>query len=409
MTYSAHYRLLALVALVSLGTLPVASFCAAAEAASYAEVLDLSEAAALLRVKPDAVRELAETDRIPARHIGGVWRFSRAALLEWLAGGQFTGTSQASPPPGNVDQVQALAGELGILRARGVTPESSTRLAQATSEPKSQTSSPLPTVGERPATPTAEEIALRDQRVLLKRGATTVDFGISYSRSEQVLFPVIRQESSAISASAAIRYGLFNDLQVTARLPGIWRRDTAYTDATITGTTAQRVTRDDYVGDASVSLLGVAVREAVGRPNIIWSIDSVVPTGPGDRGLGGGLVLSKSYDPAVIFAGLSYLHGFSVEPTDARRSLAKHNFGLSMGYTYALNDALALNTVFVGTYRNTQSPDGVTIPPPRERHQLQFGMTWMLARGLFIEPAVAMRLGGASPDLTLSLNVPYSF
>jgi len=151
------------------------------------------------------------------------------------------------------------------------------------------------------------------------------------------------------------------------------------------------------------------MREAVGAPNILWSIDSVVPNGPGDRGLGSGLVMSKSYDPAVIFAGLSYLHGFSVDPADSRRSLAQHNVGLSLGYTYALNDSLALNTMFTGIYRNTSSPDGVSIPPSRERYQVQLGMTWLLARGLFMEPAVAMRLGGESPDLTVSLNIPYSF
>lgn len=411
MTNSPLYRLLVLVSLVFLSMLPVASSCAAAEAGAHLEVLDLDEAAALLRVKPEVVRELAETHSIPVRRIGDVWRFSRAALLEWLKDGQFAGTPRASPaPPSNLDRAEALAGELSALRARGVAPESSTRLAQAATDTKSQASSPPPpTVGERPATPTAEEIALRDQRVLLKRGAATVDFGASYSRSEQALFPVIRQEQRAVGANAALRYGLLDDLQITARVPGVWLRTTTYTDATISGTTSPRVTRDNYVGDASVSLLGVALHEAVGRPNIIWSVDSVMPTGPGDRGLGGGLVLSKSYDPAVIFAGLSYLHGFSVEPADSRRSLAKHNIGLSLGYTYALNDSLALNTMFIGAYRNAHSHDGVSIPPPRERYQLQFGMTWLLARGLFIEPAIAMQLGGVSPDFTFSLNLPYSF
>ncbi len=381
----------------------------AAEAGAQAEVLDVDEAAALLRVKSEVVREMAEARRIPARLVGDAWRFSRAALLDWLRDGQAAATPRASPlPPGNADKAQALAGDLPEMHARGVTPASSTHLAQAGPDTKPQTGSPPPTVGERPATPTAEDIALRDQRVLLKQGAVTVDFGTSYAHTEQTLFPVIRQEQSTVGASAALRYGLRNDLQITARVPGVWRRTTTYNDTTL-GATSRVTARDNFIGDASLSLLGVALREAVGRPNVIWSIDSVVPSGPGDRGLGGGLVLSKSYDPAVIFAGLSYLHGYAVEPANTHRSLAKHNIGLTMGYTYALNDALALNTVFVGTYRNTRSSDGISIPPPRERYQLQFGMTWRLARGLFIEPAVAMRLGGASPDVALSLNVPYSF
>ena len=120
-------------------------------------------------------------------------------------------------------------------------------------------------------------------------------------------------------------------------------------------------------------------------------------------------MLSKSYDPAVLFAGVSYLHGMNLDPADSRRSLAKHNFGLNLGYTYALNDSLALSTLVVGTYRNARSPDGVSIPPPRERYQLQLGTTWMLARGLFVEPQLSVRLGGEGPDFGFSLNIPYSF
>jgi hypothetical protein len=351
------------------------------------------------------VRELAEAQRIPARRVGDTWRFSRAALLEWLKDAQFTGAPRISPAPSNnLDPAEALAGELPAVRARGAAPESSTRLSQVAPDTKPPASSPPPTVGERPTTPTAEEIALRDQSVLLKRGAATVDFGVFYSYSEQTLFPVIRQEQRTVGAIATVRYGLLNDLQITARVPGVWRRNTTYTDAT-----PALVTRDDYIGDASLSLLGVASREAAGRPNIIWSLDVVLPTGPGDQGVGGGLVFSKSYDPAVIFAGFSYLYGLEIDPADSHRSLAKNNFGFNLGYTYALNDVLAVSTLFVGTYRNTASSNGASIPPPRERYALQFGMTWMLARGLFMEPAVAMGVGGDSPDLTLSLNVPYSF
>jgi excisionase family DNA binding protein len=411
---SALRRQTALLALVLIGGFPAGPSCAAAEIVTHSEVLDLDEAAALLRVGPELVRELAETHRIPARRVGDVWRLSRSALLEWLKDGQGASASRTPPAtpttPGNPLPLpsEPLAGEHAALTARGGAPQSSPRVAQVATEARPQPSAAPPTVGERPSTPTADEIALRDQRVL-KRGAAAVDFGLSYSRSEQTLFPVIRQEQRTLGANAAVRYGLLDELQLKVQMPSAWRRTTTFTDGAINAAAASRVTRDNFFGDASLSLLGVALREGQGRPNVIWSIDGVVPTGPGDRGLGGGLVLSKSYDPAVIFAGLSYLRGFSVDLSDPQRSLARHNLGLSFGYTYAVNDALALSTVFVGTYRNLQSPDGISIPPPRERHQLQLGMTWMLAHGLFMEPSVAMRLGSASPDLTVSVNMSHSF
>lgn len=345
------------------------SFAVAASVfAAEPEVMNVEEAAAFLRVAPEAVKALAETQRIPARRIGEEWRFSRPALVEWLRGE-----------------------ELASIRGR-----------------QAPAGSP-PTVGEARTAPTAEEIALRDQGVLLKRGATTLDLGLSYARSEQTLFPVVRAEQRTLGATAALRYGLIDELQVTVRLPYIWRRTSTFTDLSVPNTPAQRVARDNFAGDASASLLAVVARERAGRPNVIASLDVVLPTGPGDQALGGGIVLSKSYDPAVLFAGLSYLYGRDTDPADSRRSLAKNNLGLTLGYTYALNDALALNTVFSGTYRNTRSADGVAIPAPRERYQLQLGTTWLLARGLFLEPSVGMRLGGEGPDLSFSLNLPYSF
>lgn len=48
------------------------------------EVLTLEEAAALLRVDPGAMTEAVERGELPARRIGGQWRFSRTALLAWL-------------------------------------------------------------------------------------------------------------------------------------------------------------------------------------------------------------------------------------------------------------------------------------------------------------------------------------
>jgi excisionase family DNA binding protein len=48
------------------------------------EVLTLEEAAALLRVDVEALRDWAEAGDVPGRRLGGQWRFSRGALLDWL-------------------------------------------------------------------------------------------------------------------------------------------------------------------------------------------------------------------------------------------------------------------------------------------------------------------------------------
>lgn len=50
------------------------------------EVLNAEQAGQLLQIDDKVVIELAEAGKLPGRKLGAVWRFSRAALVAWLAG-----------------------------------------------------------------------------------------------------------------------------------------------------------------------------------------------------------------------------------------------------------------------------------------------------------------------------------
>lgn len=50
------------------------------------DVLTLAQAAELLQVPEPELLELAEAGKLPGRRIGEQWRFSRPALIAWLAG-----------------------------------------------------------------------------------------------------------------------------------------------------------------------------------------------------------------------------------------------------------------------------------------------------------------------------------
>jgi excisionase family DNA binding protein len=58
------------------------------------EILTLEEAAALLRVESETLLAELERGDIPARRIGEQWRFSRAALLNWLNADEPASTSR---------------------------------------------------------------------------------------------------------------------------------------------------------------------------------------------------------------------------------------------------------------------------------------------------------------------------
>lgn len=49
------------------------------------QVLTADDVAALLRVSAKTVKRLAGDGRIPAQRVGRAWRFSRVAVLDWLA------------------------------------------------------------------------------------------------------------------------------------------------------------------------------------------------------------------------------------------------------------------------------------------------------------------------------------
>jgi excisionase family DNA binding protein len=49
------------------------------------EVLTTAQLAELLQVDDDTVRALARRKELPGRKVGRDWRFSRAAILAWLA------------------------------------------------------------------------------------------------------------------------------------------------------------------------------------------------------------------------------------------------------------------------------------------------------------------------------------
>jgi excisionase family DNA binding protein len=50
------------------------------------EVLSAEQAGQFLQIEEKNVVELAEAGKLPGRKLGPVWRFSRAALVAWLAG-----------------------------------------------------------------------------------------------------------------------------------------------------------------------------------------------------------------------------------------------------------------------------------------------------------------------------------
>ena len=51
------------------------------------EIMNIEEAAALLGVSIKTFNKVLHSESIPARKVGREWKFSRAALIEWVGSG----------------------------------------------------------------------------------------------------------------------------------------------------------------------------------------------------------------------------------------------------------------------------------------------------------------------------------
>jgi excisionase family DNA binding protein len=136
-----------------------------------APVLTLTEAADLLRVHPDELAQLAQQGGVPGRRIGSAWRFGCAALLEWLKG--------EPRPDGSLTSAA-----LRETTARGTAGGQGTQPPPPATAPAPEPPPDQAAIGEAPEEPTAEDVFLRGQRVLLGRGDVVMDVGQFYSRRD---------------------------------------------------------------------------------------------------------------------------------------------------------------------------------------------------------------------------------
>jgi len=78
-------------------------------------VFTLTEAAEFLRVSDKALADKAMAGEVPARQIGGEWRFLRRALVDWLYAGARDSANGALGPP-LTGSKEAVFRHFGILR-----------------------------------------------------------------------------------------------------------------------------------------------------------------------------------------------------------------------------------------------------------------------------------------------------
>ncbi len=303
-------------------------------------------------------------------------------------------------------------------------PRISGRGTAGTSTPSAEESGdqiPPDTIGEDPDLATADEMFLRDQQVLLNQNQATLELGFFYSKTEQDGLTVLPISSLPVLASTigeqdlfiwnfTARYGLPYDTQFFATLPLLHSRQTitaSVPNSTIRESDDQSLTE---TGDFVFGLRRTMVKERVGWPDIILSVEGQIPTRKSSYGIGGGLTLVKRLDPVVLFANGNYRYIFNREFSDVTRLQPEHLISGQLGYAISLNDSVAVSTSVSGTFTTRTTFEDSDLPPlnATERFSIRLSLTALLAEGLYVEPSVGFSLNGPN-RLTLGFTLPYTF
>ena len=255
-----------------------------------------------------------------------------------------------------------------------------------------------------------------------------------------------------LTGALSMRYGASRRLEVEARLPYVFRHDDTISREIFTGSATDSVFRTSgkSLGDAEIGARYQINQPADGLPYFVGSLRfkarngkdpfEVVtdcatrcvgnttgtgltldlPTGSGFYSVQPGLTWLLPSDPAVFFGGVSYTHSFkrnnvnrlvlngeqesigSIEPGGV--------IGLNFGMGLSLNEKTAFSLGFdlnsVGRTRQNGSPVASSVRT--QLASLLLGYSYRLGPKNSVNVALATGLTRDTPDLSLSLRLPFS-
>ena len=281
----------------------------------------------------------------------------------------------------------------------------------------------------------AEEAASRPVRrvekggVLLRKGRTQVEPTVSYTHvsNDRVglsgfsLFDVIfigeirsdEVDRDIITSSLDVRHGLTDRLQGEISLPMQMQREEV--ESGPIDKRVRSVKNHRGFSDVGAGLSYQIMREQGNMPAMITHLKVKAPTGEypnlgsGSWGIKGGLTMLKTSDPVVLFSNLAYnftmpmsLNGVQINPGNSVE--------LSAGMAYALNYNLVFNGGIEQSFVSEATSNGSPVIGSRlVVANLKTGLTYALTKNLSVDLSLATGLTEDSPDLTVSVSLPYTF
>lgn len=216
------------------------------------------------------------------------------------------------------------------------------------------------------------------------------------------------------------RYGIFTDgLELDLIAPFFIHAEVDQSGS-LNGDTIE----EDGFGDLAAAVRYQAWYERGARPSVIFDIEGKSRTGgsgltgTGNWNVGGGIALTKSFDPVVFFGRVGYTHNFASQSRDLGDFV---DYRIGMGFS--LNDRVSFNIQLTGAYLQpskikafqSSAPGSLTALSPvvlSTRHievmNVFFTTTVMVTKNLFIEPLIGIGLTEQSFTI-IGVRIPYRF
>jgi uncharacterized coiled-coil protein SlyX len=312
-------------------------------------------------------------------------------------------------------------------------------------------------VGEAPPAAEAVEIASLPEGagVLTPRGRFVLEpsFDYSHGSSNRLVFRGVEivtgiqigvieasdADRDTLSGAVSLRYGLFDRLELEARVPYIDRSDRVTTLVQMD----EAVTRTFELDGRNIGDVEVAARYQFNRAGGRWpifignvriksdtgtspfeidrdefGIATRLATGSGFWGIEPSLSVLYPTDPAVLFASVSYLAHL---PKDINRTVGQSEIGrvdpgdsvgFGAGFGFALNPRFSFSLGYKHNYiYPTESEIGDTMQesPSIQVGAFTMGWSFALTDRLTISNSYEVGTTRDSPDMRISLRLPYRF
>ena len=267
------------------------------------------------------------------------------------------------------------------------------------------------------------------------------------------LVDVREVKRNTLTGAMSMRYGLSSRLEVEGKLPYVYRHDDTISREIFTGSATDKVfgTSGQALGDAEIGARYQINQPRDGLPYFVGSLRfkarngkdpfEVVtdcatrcigsttgtglpldlPTGSGFYSLQPGLTWLLPSDPAVLFGGVSYTHSFKrnnitrLVLNGEREPIGDIQpggvIGLNFGMGLSLNEKTAFSMGFdinsVG--RTQQNGTPVASSVRTQLASLLLGYSYRVNPKTTVNLALSAGLTRDTPDLSLSLRLPFSF